>query len=72
MRTTRLKKTWILWHRATYSKGNIAGIMKKVNQFAEELAGTELALGPDESSQLGVMAESLGSADAARCVEQTG
>jgi hypothetical protein len=46
--------------------------MKKVNQFAEELAGTELALGPDESSQLGVMAESLGSANAARCVGQTG
>jgi hypothetical protein len=53
-----------LHHRATYSKGNIEGIVKKVNQFAESLAGTDLALGPSATSQLGLIVESLTATEA--------
>lgn len=55
-------------HRATYSKGNIEGIIKKVNQFAGSLADTDFALGPDATSQLKVMAESLAGFEAERSV----
>ena len=51
-----------------YSKGNIEGIVKKVNQFAESVAGTDVALGPDATSQLGVIVESLAAADATMSV----
>ena len=50
--------------RATYSKGNIEGIVKKINQFAESLAATDLALGPDATSQLGVIVQSLAANEA--------
>ena len=47
-----------------YSKGNVEGIVKKVNQFAESLAGTDLALAPDATSQLGVIVQSLAANEA--------
>ena len=51
-----------------YSKGNIEGIVKKFNQFAESLTGTDFVPGPDATSQFGLMAESLAAGEADRSV----
>ena len=51
--------TFPLTTKATYSKGNVGGIAKKVNQFA-----AELALGAEQTTAIGAILESLASADA--------